>query len=92
MEEEMRTIVHYNIKNGNSQYQLQLLATDILQYGKRIGECRHTSQEFSPGGEYRTIETGTCCIEVMNELTGSHYYVHFSGCRVTEIIEEYVKQ
>lgn len=87
-----RAIVHYTLKNGNSQHQLQLLAKDIISCGKCVDTCRHTAQEFYPNGEQRTIETGSTCTEVVNELTGSHYWVHFSGCRVTEIIEEYTKQ
>lgn len=80
-------IVHYREKDGNSQHVLQLLAADILKYGKIIGECHHVSQEFYPDGTERTIETGTYCIEALNEITGYRYWVHFSGCKVTEIIE-----
>ncbi|MEG1894673.1 MAG: hypothetical protein RR162_00435 [Oscillospiraceae bacterium] len=87
-----RAIIHYTLKKGNGQHQLQLLAENILACGKRVGTCRHTSQLCYPNGEQITIETGSYCIEVINELTGSRYWVHFSGCTVTEIIEEYIKQ
>lgn len=86
-----RTIVHYTERNGSTQLQLQRLAADILKYGVRISECHHVSQEFYPNGEKRIIMTGSYCIEVLNELTGARYWVHFNGCRVTEIIEEYLK-
>ena len=84
--------VHYTEERGNSQHALQRMAADILNYGKRIGETRHVSQEFSPDGSTRTIPTGTYCIEVLNELTGTRYWVHMSGCRVEEIIEYYTAQ
>lgn len=85
-------IIHYSVENGNSQFQLQRLAADILNYGKKVAEVRHCSQQFNPNGERRTIESGSSCIEVISELTGSRYWVHFSGCRVSEIIEAYIKQ
>lgn len=87
-----RAIAHYSEERGNSQFQLQRLAADILNYGKKVAEVRHCSQQINPDGEHKTIETGSSCIEVINELTGSRYWVHFSGCRVSEIIEEYTKQ
>lgn len=86
-----RAIVHYTVKNGNDQEQLQRMAADVLNYGKRVSECHHVSQEFHPDGTKRTIPTGTYCVEALNEATGARYWVHFSGCRVTEIIEEYLK-
>ncbi len=86
-----RAIAHYSVERGNSQFQLQRLAADILNYGKKIAEARHCSQQINPNGERKTIESGSSCVEVINELTGSRYWVHFSGCRVSEIIEEYTK-
>ena len=86
-----RAIAHYSDSKGNEQSQLQLLAADIMKYGKRVGECHHVSQEFFPNGDKRTVMTGSYCIEIINEISGSRYWVHFSGCRVTEIIEEYLK-
>lgn len=86
-----RAIIHYTEKNGNNQEQLQRLAADVLNYGKRVSECHHVSQEFHPDGTKRTIPTGTYCVEALNEATGARYWVHFNGCRVTEIIEEYLK-
>ncbi len=80
-------VVHYREEDGNSQHMLQALAADIIKYGKFIDECHHTSQVFFPGGTSRTIESGSYCVEVLNEITGTRYWVHFSGCRVTEIIE-----
>lgn len=86
-----RAIVQYTEKNGNNQEQLQRLAADVLKYGKRVSACHHMSQEIHPDGTERTILTGSYCIEALNEATGARYWVHFNGCRVTEIIEEYLK-
>lgn len=86
-----RAIVHYDEKHGNNQEQLQRLAADVLNYGKRVSECHHVSQEFHPDGTERTVPTGSYCVEALNEATGARYWVHFYGCRVTEIIEEYLK-
>lgn len=83
-----RRMVHYREKDGNSQHQLQLLAFDILKYGKITNECHHVSQEFFPDGTDRTVETGSYTVAVLNEITGIRYWVHFSGCRITEILEE----
>lgn len=80
-------VVYYREKDGNSQHELQLLAADILKYGKIVDECYHVSQQFFPDGTKRVIETGTYCMEALNEITGNRYWVHFSGCKVTEIIE-----
>lgn len=80
-------MVYYREKNGNSQHALQLLAADILKYGKIVDKYYHVSQQFFPDGTEMAIETGTCCIQALNEITGNQYWVHFSGCRVTEIIE-----
>lgn len=86
-----RALVHYTEKNGNSQTELQRLAADVLNYGKRVSECRHVSQEFHPDGTKRVIPTGSYCVEALNEATGARYWIYFNGCRVTEIIEEYLK-
>lgn len=81
-------LVYYNTANGNAQNALQLLAKDILEFGVKINECHHVSQRFEPGRKTQVIETGSYCIETRNEITGYRYWVHFSGCKVTEIIEE----
>lgn len=86
------TLLHYAEKYGHEQSQLQDLAKNIIKFGKKINECHHVAQEIFPNGEERVISTGTYCIEVENEISGSHYWVHFTGCRVTEIIEAYFKQ
>lgn len=78
---------YYTEKNGNTQHELQLLAADIIKYGKTLDECHHVSQEIDPDGTHRVIETGSYCITVLNEVTEIRYWVHFSGCKVTEIIE-----
>ena len=80
-------LIHYGEKAGNSQHELQLLAADIIQYGETLNECHHVTQEFNPDGTERTIDTGSYCVNVRNNATGIMYWVHFSGCRVTEIIE-----
>lgn len=83
--------IHYTVNNGSDQEQLQRLAENILKYGKRISEYHHVAQEFDPDGTIRTIYTGTYCIEALNNITGARYWINFSGCRVTEITESYLK-
>lgn len=80
-------MVHYRGQDGNSQEELQMLAADVIRYGKILDECHHVSQRFFPDGTESVIETGGYCISVLNEVTEIRYWVHFSGCRVTEIIE-----
>ena len=80
-------MVHYSEKDGNSQHELKMLAENIIKYGKTLDECHHVSQQFFSDGTEKVIETGSYCISVLNEVTEIKYWVHFSGCKVTEIIE-----
>ncbi|MFI3313929.1 MAG: hypothetical protein R3Y62_08580 [Eubacteriales bacterium] len=84
-----RTYTNYSKHSGVDQFALQRLAADILKYGKKISEARHTAFAHFPDGKTMVIPTGSHCIEAINEITGDRYWVHFNGCRVTEIIEEH---
>lgn len=86
-----RRIVTYSERRGTDQYRLQLLAKDILKYGKITNQSRHISQIIEPNGTRTVVETGSYCIEVLNEITKTRYWVNFHGCRVTEITEEYTE-
>jgi hypothetical protein len=64
----------YNRSKGYHQGSLQKLADDIIRYADKC-------IKYGGGDSY--------CIEACFELTGHQYWVHFSGCRVSDIIAEW---
>jgi hypothetical protein len=81
-----REVVHYTVKNGNEQFLLQKLAMDILEFGTVVNTSHSVTQNYC-SGETRSVENGYTCYEVEG-IRGTRYWVHYSGCRVSEIIED----
>lgn len=73
----------YTIENVENQAALQSLANDIITYGNKVRDVL-----FLPDGTSRDLEDGRYCIEIEFPMGDRRYWIHFKGCRVTEIIED----
>ena len=79
----------YTIENVENQAVLQSLANDIITYGNKVrNEETQPPVLFLPDGTPRDLEDGRYCIEIEFPMGDRRYWIHFKGCRVTEIIED----
>jgi hypothetical protein len=78
----------YDTRKGNTQHELQCLAKDIFAFGKIEEVTHHGCTTIHPNGDRIDRETGSMCFKVKSEDVPVTYWVHVSGFRIAEIIEE----